>query len=115
MNSIKLTGRLVAIRQFGEDEKRCANCLLAEYSAGKPVTYQVTFWKEKADYLMENSDKGDELEVSGYISGISSGSRGDFITIRGCELLSIGKVKRTAIDDTPTLLEKGAEEHGDIL
>lgn len=107
MNSIRLTGRLIAINQFGEDEKRCANCLLAEYSARKPVTYQATFWKEKADYVMENAEKGDDLELSGYVSGIANGGKGQYIEIRNCELLSIGKVKRIAVEDDASHLQKG--------
>ena len=86
--------------------------LLKEYNGGKPVTYHVSFWDDDAEYFMNHVEKNDSIEVSGFVFQIKDIGKGPFIEIRGCKLHSINNIKLIAVEDIPSLLQRGAERHG---
>ena len=112
INSITLSGLVVSILEHKTDDIHAANCLLKEYNGGKPVTYHVSFWDDDAEYFMNHVEKNDSIEVSGFVFQIKDIGKGPFIEIRGCKLHSINNIKLIAVEDIPSLLQRGAERHG---
>ncbi len=106
MNRINITGRVVSIQKRDTANDSVVNCFLQEYIGGKSLTYQVSFWRESARYFQANVEKNDDIEVSGYIYQIKDSPRGSYLEIRNCELKSIEKRRKIAVEDEQSLRQQ---------
>ena len=99
MNQITINGQVTSIRETSVNGQRVANIFVNDYVNGKMITFQASFWKEMADFVLEKVEKEDVIELSGFIKEIVNSDRGPYIAIRNCELKSYTKQQKILVGD----------------
>lgn len=115
MNKMSISARVISILKVEKDGKRRANCFLQEHNGEENLTYQVSFWGDAAECILENVKKYDEIELTGYAYNIKENSVGPYIEIRNCKLINIIQRRKIAVEDVMSLQQKEVEKNGNMF
>lgn len=108
-NSIHLTGNIISKRIDSLlDGKIVANILLGDSNNPKRTVFKVSLWEDDAKAFMdEQTEVGDEINITGKIYCASSNKHGTYIDVRQCRLISIGKINRKQVAQPDNIEEEG--------
>ena len=115
MNKISISARVISILKTEKDGKPIANCFLQERNGEELLTYQVSFWGDAAECILENVEKYDEIELTGYAYNIKENSVGPYLEIRNCKLINIIQRRKIAVEDVKSLQQKEVEKNGNMF